>query len=70
MTQEQKTLKNGAFVIEYHYSRLNDRRTVVAEWWGSCPFVTWRVDEEGNAWLGHYFQSLDEAMQDFQKRID
>ena len=51
----QKIAKNGFIVlakIEKNY----------------CPFVTWWVDKDGNAYGGHYYTSHDEAMADFSGR--
>lgn len=32
------------------------------------PWVTWRIDADHNAYLGHYFGSLEEAISDFNAR--
>jgi hypothetical protein len=59
-------LKIGAIVLQ----RKNE--TVLCIWAGrrenQCPFVTWRIDQEENVFLGHYFNSLDEALADFNAR--
>jgi len=69
--RQMSRLKNGAFVLEAFYSSLTERRTVLAEWKQNThhPYVTWRLDENGNAYLGHYFSTLDAATEDFNQRI-
>jgi len=32
-------------------------------------FITWLVDEEGNAFHGHYFSDFSEAQLDYTRRI-
>ena len=32
-------------------------------------FVTWKSDEEGNCWSGHYYSDLQIAVGDFVERI-
>ena len=61
-------LNNGATVIESHHSEKYNRTTVIAKWHGDHPFVTWRTDSDGNAYLGHYFETLAAAVADFQER--
>jgi hypothetical protein len=58
-------LPNGAEIIA-----ANEAKRVVLCWYGGFqPYVTWRVDANGNAFWGHYFQSEIQANQDFLKRI-
>jgi hypothetical protein len=40
---------------------------VVAQW--GKEFVTWRIDNEGNAFCGHYFRNEDDAKKDFLRRV-
>lgn len=56
-----RKLNNGATVI----GQLGD--VVIAQW--GKEFVTWRIDNEGNAYCGHYFRNEDEAKQDFLRRV-
>ena len=36
--------------------------------WGLHPFVTWGLNHEsGGYFLGHYFETLEEAEEDFEK---
>jgi hypothetical protein len=60
-----RELKNGARVIH----QMND--VVLAEWdkGTRVEYVTWRIDNSGNAYCGHYKQTLAEALADFRKRI-
>lgn len=56
-------LKNGATLLE----RRGD--CVLAMYTGHHhPFVTWRIDQDGNTFLGHYFQSLEQAAANFAVR--
>lgn len=56
-------LKNGATIID------TNGQVVLANWQGhGRPFVTWRLDQQGNTFLGHYYASLIEAVVDFQER--
>ena len=61
-------LKNGAvvdyFVITPHAT------TVLAYWEGNYhPWVTWRLDEKGNAHLGNYFKDHEDAAKNLKERI-
>lgn len=47
------TLKNGALVLQ-HTVR-DDKEIVLCSWKDGHEFVTWRLDNEGNAFWGHYF---------------
>lgn len=57
-------LANGALVLAVK------RDLVLAFWQGHAPFVTWRVDEDLNAHLGHYHDDLDEALAEFDERAN
>ena len=67
-TQTAPTLRNGAIVLKQFYSPTTCRMTVLAEWHGEHKFVTWRVDGDGNAYLGHYFKTYAEALADYFER--
>ena len=60
------TLKNGATVIAQLPS--GDRTFVAAEWHGTMPFVTWAIDDDGNAYWGRYFATRDEAIENLKER--
>lgn len=36
---------------------------------GATPYATHREDDKGGLYLGHYFETLDEADADFQHRV-
>ena len=55
-------LPNGAIVIQMR------GEIVLALYPGWQPWVTWRLDAEHNAYLGHYFATLARALEDFDKR--
>jgi hypothetical protein len=61
------TLPNGATIMERNVSRgvVLCRRDTVHQ-----PFVTWRVDGDGNAFWGHYFDDETEARQDYFMRCN
>ncbi len=56
-------MKNGAIVIDYDAPST----VVVASFNGQ--FVTWKCDDDGNAYWGHYFDNVCNAVADFQKRV-
>lgn len=62
-------LKNGAVVLK---SRTDETgmTTILAEWDQSHlhPYVTWRADKYGHCYLGHYFDELSKANEDFAER--
>jgi len=60
------TLKNGA--TEIARISINDRLTVMAKTDGYLPFVTWRMDDNGDCYWGHYFMTHDEAAADMIAR--
>jgi len=55
------TLNNGATVIE------QSGRIVIASWHGE--YITWEVTDDGDAYWGHYYHTLAEALHDYQERI-
>jgi hypothetical protein len=57
-------LNNGAEIIEQR------GEVVLARWNSPHPFVTWRVDDEGNAYWGHYFKTELEARYSFERRSE
>lgn len=67
MTIETK-LQNGAEV--FAEVKVEDTHWVAAEWHNG-QHVTWKCDDAGNAYYGHYFDSEDskrEALADLLKR--
>jgi len=58
------TLNNGASVLAVKPSQ--NGFVVLANFNGS--FVTWAVDNDMNAYWGHYFETQDEALDDFNIR--
>jgi hypothetical protein len=63
-----KVLPNGAKVLDYKIYA-NGNIVALCEFGvGYHPFVTWRLDEEGNAFWGHYFDNAEEAYRDFEER--
>jgi hypothetical protein len=58
------TLNNGASVLAVKPSQ--NGFIVLAKFNGS--FVTWSVDNDMNAYWGHYFETMDEALEDFNIR--
>ncbi len=63
-------LNNGAEIIEQ--AAYNNTRYVLARWdkgEKTAPeWVTWAVDDDMNAYWGHYFPTEEIARQDFLKR--
>jgi len=62
----QEILKNGAEVLSRHLD------LVLATWTKGSrgqEWITWCVDEEDNAYWGHYFDSFEKAEADFVARI-
>lgn len=56
-------LKNGASVID------RDGSVVLAKTTGHLPYVTWRINEDGDCFWGNYFASLSAADADFRDRV-
>lgn len=61
---EVMTLRNGADVLKMK----KDASGFVVLARTDVDFVTWLVDNDGNAFHGHYFQTLAEASKDFDSR--
>lgn len=59
------TLRNGARVLQ------QEGDVVLCEWdrGSHVDYVTWRVDQEGNAFWGHYARSLRVAAREFEARV-
>jgi len=64
-----KVLPNGAEVIDFKI-KCGGEITALCKRPGAeyHPYVTWRLDEVGNAFWGHYFKTLEEARDDFKER--
>lgn len=61
------TLKNGSVLLAI--KKILGGIIVLAKWEGHYhPYVTWRMDDEGNTYWGHYFAEYREAKNDFDKR--
>lgn len=74
---EGSTLPNGATVLGVVRKHHNVRKVVCS--WGERDYVTLQVDDDGNAYWGHYFPfdptddedrkaALQDAYSDFNKR--
>ena len=66
-------LKNGAVVLKFYTSQFT---TIVLAHWpernsatGHDEYVTWRIDSEGNTFLGHYYDKGSKAEAGFYERI-
>lgn len=58
-----ESLPNGARIMHTR------GRLVLAFWTGRHhPWITWKVDDEGNAHSGHYFSSEPEGLKDLHER--
>jgi len=64
-----KFLNNGAEILAYK-KRLRGVMVVLAKWnsTGKEEYVTWVVDDNGDAYWGHYFNNEDDALVDWEKR--
>lgn len=62
------TLPNGADILDRR--TVGEGQVVLARYYGAQPFVTWRVDQDGNAYWGHYHRELVDAAQDFRTRTE
>jgi hypothetical protein len=64
-----QTLKNGARVLRVR--RTDDRCVILAHRPTETyhPFVTWRVDRNGDCFWGHYYATRDFAEADFATRF-
>jgi hypothetical protein len=57
-----RTLKNGAIALDERNGYC------IAKW--NDEYVTWAVDKEGNAYWGHYFSDIMEAVRDYMQRAE
>ena len=68
-----KFLNNGAEILAYK-KRLRGVMIVLARWVRHDgagqreEYVTWAVDDNGDAYWGHYFNNEDDALVDWEKR--
>jgi hypothetical protein len=60
-----KFLNNGAEVLAFK-KILWSHMIVCAKW--NEEFVTWAVSDHGDAYWGHYFKTMDEAIADWKGR--
>lgn len=59
-------LKNGADILQDLTTP--NYRLVLAKWTGAHQYVTWRVDDDGNCYWGHYFDNEHRARADLYQR--
>lgn len=62
-------LNNGAEIKAF--KQMIGRHMVVLAFWEGhdpMPWVTWAVDDNGDAYWGHYFKTSDEAFDDWKER--
>lgn len=64
-------LRNRAYVYGIAPATSDRNYRVVMAWYDGSPhpWVTWAIDDEGNAFWGHYHTRPDVAFADFQERI-
>lgn len=62
-----RKLRNGAVVLA-EFKKDDDAHVVLCDW--NDKLVTWKLDEEDNAYFGHYFEPalMYDAMADFVRR--
>ncbi|MGW8180378.1 MAG: hypothetical protein ACWGQW_16705, partial [bacterium] len=51
--------------------RIGDNEWLVICWWQGSPhpYVTWKVNTDGEAYFGHYWGTYEEAHYDFLGRL-
>lgn len=66
---DERQLKNGA--TEIARIEIDGKIVVMAKRDDSSyePFATWRMDEEGNTYWGHYFKTHNEAVASMLSRV-
>lgn len=64
-------LKNGASIIQSNKIRDGNGSVVLAQWHRGeyKEYITWKTDDNGNAFYGHYFSNIIEATEDFKDRV-
>jgi hypothetical protein len=60
-------LPNGATVLSV-LTKADGRRYVLADDGGAQPFVTWAIDNKGDAFLGRCFSDIVAAAKDLTER--
>jgi hypothetical protein len=58
-----KKLKNGAIVLKER------GRFVLCKTDSFQPYVTWEINKDGATFTGHYFETREDAEDDFRTRI-
>jgi len=61
-------LPNGAQILQREYTERG--WVMLCKWHGYQPYVTWRVDDAGNAYWGTYRRELIDAATDFQTKLE
>lgn len=59
-------LQNGSVVLASKQDGSGHIVLALVAW--KDEYATWSVDETGNAFHGHYFDDLIQAVEDFKKR--
>jgi hypothetical protein len=60
-------LPNGATILSA-LTKTDGRRYVLADGGGAEPYVTWQVDDRGDAFLGRSFTDIVAAAKDLTQR--
>jgi len=62
-------LKNGATVLHQHDAPNGDSAIVLCKWDGALdPYVTWIIGPDGSAFSGHYFSTIEAAVNEYEQR--
>ncbi len=63
-------LNNGAVIVAQ--TRVSDIERIVLATWdrgdGAAEYVTWSVSNDGDAYSGHYFDSIEAGAADYAER--
>lgn len=60
-----KTTKNNSEIIARF--QISDIKIVLCHW-NNNQYVTWRADNQGYTYWGHYFNNIQDATNDFTER--
>ena len=61
-------LRNGALKVDERRTIRGETIVLAYREGGHCPWITWRMDGEGNTFWGCYFQTLAEAVKSLERR--
>lgn len=64
-----RVLRNGSIVLDYHFEEDDGYVLCLLPNNSLTPYATWAISRDLDTFWGNYFQELEEALDNFKKRV-